>query len=354
MAITVGNTSNSGDPGTVTSYSWNHTCATNTTLLVVTVGVYDSGAADVPVSSITYNGVALTKAREYQSSANYTLGSIWYLLAPTTGSSLSITVTHGGKCTDTVGSAIDLLGTVTSSPVDSYKEYSLVNANPTATVTVNPAADGSMAVAVGTTVEASAANVTLTTGTAIAEVDAGFVITSAYALASGGVATVAWTDGAGMGALAVTFKAAPTSSAALTGTVTASITEADIVTGGKTIILTLTGDTFIAAGTGSIGTTANTQALIDGITSAGAEATGWNAVVRAGIETTDVVRTSNTVATITLDAEATYNITANETITVTVPAAVLTGASPLVASPTFTITPVITYTPRNLALLGVG
>ena len=35
--------------------------------------------------------------------------------------------------------------------------------------------------------------------------------------------------------------------AALTGTATSSITEADVVTGGKTVILTLTGDTFVAA-----------------------------------------------------------------------------------------------------------
>ena len=34
-------------------------------------------------------------------------------------------------------------------------------------------------------------------------------------------------------------------SAAITGTATASITEADIVTGGKTIIITLTGTTWI-------------------------------------------------------------------------------------------------------------
>lgn len=38
-----------------------------------------------------------------------------------------------------------------------------------------------------------------------------------------------------------------TASAALTGTATASITETDVVTGGKTIIITLTNDTFIAA-----------------------------------------------------------------------------------------------------------
>jgi hypothetical protein len=144
-----------------------------------------------------------------------------------------------------------------------------------------------------------------------------------------------------------------TTSAAITGTATASITEADIVTGGKTIIITLTGDTFLAAGTGPIGTTANTQALIDGIDSAQAEGTGWDAVVKVGIETTDVVRTSDTVATITLDAEATYNITATETITVTVPAAVLTGASPIVATPTFTISPSGSGT-GILMLLGAG
>jgi hypothetical protein len=142
------------------------------------------------------------------------------------------------------------------------------------------------------------------------------------------------------------------SSAAITGTITPSSTEADMVAGGKTIVITLTGDTFLAAGTGPIGTTANTQALIDGIDSAQAEAAGWDAVVKAGIETTDVVRTSDTVATITLDAEATYNITATETITVTVPAAVLTGGSPIVATPTFTITP--TSSTKTLALLGVG
>lgn len=129
--------------------------------------------------------------------------------------------------------------------------------------------------------------------------------------------------------------AAPT--AALTGTATASINEADIVTGGKTIVLTLTNDTWVAAGTGPIGSTANTQALIDGIDSAQAEATGWDAVVKAGLTPADVTRTSATVATITLPAFASYNITAQETITATVPAAAVTAAGAIVASPTFTV-----------------
>jgi len=127
-------------------------------------------------------------------------------------------------------------------------------------------------------------------------------------------------------------------SAAITGTATGSITEADVVAGGKTIIITLTNATFKSAGTGPIGSTADTQALINNITSAQSEPAGWNFVVNPGIETADVVRTSDTVCTITLDAEATYDITAQETITVTVPTDVLaTGVVQLVATPTFTV-----------------
>jgi hypothetical protein len=142
-------------------------------------------------------------------------------------------------------------------------------------------------------------------------------------------------------------------SAAITGTATASITEADIVTGGKTIIITLTNATWKAAGTGPIGSTADTQAIIDGIDSAQSEAAGWDAVVRPGIETTDVVRTSATVATITLDAEATYDITATETITVTVPTAALATGVGVVASPTFTIDAVSTGNRRRRFFMGV-
>lgn len=108
----------------------------------------------------------------------------------------------------------------------------------------------------------------------------------------------------------------------------------DCVNGGKQIILTLTGDTWVAFGATF---NAQRQAIINGITSAQSEATGWNAEVRDKEAVTAVVRTSATVVTITFSAEAAYAITAPETITVTVPAAALTGAAPIVASPTFVI-----------------
>jgi hypothetical protein len=122
----------------------------------------------------------------------------------------------------------------------------------------------------------------------------------------------------------------------LTGTITTAV-ESDIVAGGETIILTLTSDTWVAAGAVFDAQRAN---IISGLTSAGAEAHGWNVEVKAKIPVTDVVRTGNSVVTITLSSEIGYYITANETITVTVPATALTGGVAIGALPTFTITKV--------------
>lgn len=140
-------------------------------------------------------------------------------------------------------------------------------------------------------------------------------------------------------------------SAAITGTATASITEADVVAGGKTIIITLTGDTWVAAG-GAFD--AIRQDILDGLDSAQSEGTGWNAVVRDAESVTAVVRTSDTVVTITLSAAGTYDITAQETITVTVPASALVGGSPVTASPAFTVATVSAAVRGRRALLGVG
>jgi len=124
-------------------------------------------------------------------------------------------------------------------------------------------------------------------------------------------------------------------SAALTGTITASINEGDIVSGGKTIILTLTNDTWVTAGATF---DAQRQNIINGIDSAQAEAFGWDAEVKAKEVVGAVIRTSNTVVTITLSAASAYDITAQETITATIPAtALVTSVSAVIANPTFTV-----------------
>ena len=139
--------------------------------------------------------------------------------------------------------------------------------------------------------------------------------------------------------------------AALTGTLVSNPYQTSIVSGGFTLILTLTGDTWVAAGA-----TFNTQRqnIIDGIDSDKSEAAGWDAVVKGTLVVASVVRTSDTVVTITLPAKGSYLITEAETITAIIPATALTGAAPITASPTFTITFVSDATAGTSSQYGGG
>lgn len=123
-------------------------------------------------------------------------------------------------------------------------------------------------------------------------------------------------------------------SAVLSGTVTTGF-ESQIVAGGLTVILTLSGTTWVASGATF---DAQRQNIINGLTSAQSELLGWNNVVKALQGVAGVVRTSDTIVTITLDAQATYSITANETITATIPSTAVAAGLAIVAAPTFTIT----------------
>lgn len=104
---------------------------------------------------------------------------------------------------------------------------------------------------------------------------------------------------------------------AVSAAVTASLTESQIVAGGETIVITLTNDTWVAAGATF---NAQRQNILDGIT-------GTTFIASQSVTT--VVRTSDTVVTITLEAVPGYTITANETGSVVVPATALDGGNPL-------------------------
>ncbi len=160
---------------------------------------------------------------------------------------------------------------------------------------------------------------------------------SAYESIQNGQIGVIWAEGSAS-PYAVQFAlmtpSVSSGSGAVGGTVTASAAESDIVTGGKTVVITLTDDTWVAAGATF---DAQRQNIINGLDSAQSEGTGWDAVVKAGLSVTDVARTSSTVVTITLPAFGSYEITANETITATLPATALTGASQIVATPAFLV-----------------
>jgi len=135
--------------------------------------------------------------------------------------------------------------------------------------------------------------------------------------------------------------------AVLTGTTVPTSTEADIVSGGRTTIITITGDTLESGA----GFNTNRQAIIDGCTASATPANGWNNEVRDNEVVTSVVRTSATVITITWTAAASYDISATETITCTIPNIVLvTGTSDIVATPTFTVTALAAGLPIPVAM----
>lgn len=110
----------------------------------------------------------------------------------------------------------------------------------------------------------------------------------------------------------------------VSGTATPSCNESDIVTGGKTLILTLRNAQWAPSGATF---NATRQAILDGLVSRGSQAAGWNAK-RAAFAVTTVARTSATVVTVTFPATAAYSIaTTNEIVDITVPAAAIQGQS---------------------------
>ena len=112
MAITVDATSTSTAQSGFDTFSWSHTCASDASLLIISVATRDGGG-NYDVSGVTYNGVSCTKAIDVQSSGIN--AEIWYLINPASGAH-DVTVTAGS--TDYgAGGAVSLKGTKRSTSV---------------------------------------------------------------------------------------------------------------------------------------------------------------------------------------------------------------------------------------------
>jgi len=117
---------------------------------------------------------------------------------------------------------------------------------------------------------------------------------------------------------------------------TTAFTETLVRLGGEIIVITLTNDTWVAAG---IPFSQQRQNILNGISSAQSEITGWNKEVRDKESIVSVVRTSDVIVTITLSAALDYDITVAEVITVTVPDEALTNSSvAVIGIPTIGVT----------------
>lgn len=188
MAITTGNTSESGLNNNVnTSFDWAHTCAAGSDCLVVLVTGLDATEGDLDVSGVTYDGNPLTYGAGSADSTSGTNAEIWYLVNPTTGSSLDIEVTFAGKVSSGAGFAIDLDGVDTSDPVQDTNRVTGANSDPT--ITVSGAVSGSMTVGGLGINESDPAEISVSAGTEIGETDLGTALGSSAYRADSGVLT---------------------------------------------------------------------------------------------------------------------------------------------------------------------
>jgi hypothetical protein len=103
---------------------------------------------------------------------------------------------------------------------------------------------------------------------------------------------------------------------ALTGTIFGSTTEQNIVTGGLTVIATISNGTWGA----TVGQNNQiTTDLLAGLDSAQSEAHGWDAEVKPALTYAMLTRNSSTQITLVLPARSAYDITVSETVTWTIP-----------------------------------
>lgn len=122
MAIPTIDAVSSSQASNASSLTFSHTVSgTNRVLLVFPVAECNATPANLPVTGITYNGVALTKIRSDQVNSDggeIDRTSVWYLIAPDTGAH-NVVITYTGQVEGIIGGAISLNGAKQSAQPDS-------------------------------------------------------------------------------------------------------------------------------------------------------------------------------------------------------------------------------------------
>lgn len=225
-----------------TSASWSHTCTGSDRCLYVAISLDGSGDAN---PTATYAGVAMTRLASVFAQQGLAL---FRLVNPATGANTVQVNWSAPFVRATV--ALSFVGVDQTTP-DSGTASAFEVATGTSVSHNISSATGGMVV------DAFSLNAGSVAGTTAGAGQTGFVSESGVAATACGMSYEAgaptvtmswsWSTSTNRNAHAlIAINAAASGSAALTGTAAAGITEADIVAGGKTIILTVTGDTWIA------------------------------------------------------------------------------------------------------------
>lgn len=136
--ISVDASSNSGYQTSQSTYTWNHTCTGADRYL--RVGISMLSVLGSSVSSITYNGIAMSLLRAKASASGAVRAEMWELIAPATGTN-TIAVTLS-TALDSIGTAVSFNGVHQTSPSEASNDASATNVGAAdATVNVTTVAD---------------------------------------------------------------------------------------------------------------------------------------------------------------------------------------------------------------------
>lgn len=129
--------SNSGYQAAASTYNWSHTCTGSDRFLSVDVSLLSAGST---VTSITYNGVAMSLIRAQTTVTSFGRVESWGLAAPASGAN-SIIVTLSGSIAS-AGCAVSYTGVNQYTPTEAANSAQATNVGAAdATVTVTPVAD---------------------------------------------------------------------------------------------------------------------------------------------------------------------------------------------------------------------
>lgn len=112
-------------------FSWSHTCSGSDRVLFVGISHYDSSDT---VSGVTYNSVAMTAVPSGATNNGQFYVSLWYLIAPATGSN-TVSVTFTGGVFDFKAGSVSFTGADQTTPLGTAVTATGSSTTPSVTVT---------------------------------------------------------------------------------------------------------------------------------------------------------------------------------------------------------------------------
>lgn len=137
MAVAFDATANSSGTG-VSSLTYSHTCTGSDRVLIVAITWGDTSITGASITSVTYNGVALTQYSTRMGGIG--LNEVWYLIAPATGANnIVVTVTNvvpaEAPSSNIVAGSMSFTGVDQTTPLGTAVTAAANSTGPSASVT---------------------------------------------------------------------------------------------------------------------------------------------------------------------------------------------------------------------------